>query len=93
MQMRDQRAKYKEYEIIWRLEEVYQSRIINKTYVVLADDCGIDLSKLQRLLLVKHFPLDYGLIIISKEELHTLLAPPPDLVVYVDRHNLSIQVL
>ena len=58
---------HREYEVITRLEELYNNRSIALTFIILDNDCNVDVKQLEKLLLVRNFPLKQKLFIMDNE--------------------------
>lgn len=81
--------------IIQQLEEVFQSRHISLTIIVLVNGCEIEYSELEKHLLMNHFPVGHHLFIIQQNDFIQTFSTQqePDLIFiiqgnYNDNHKV-----
>jgi hypothetical protein len=77
--------------IIQQLEEVFQSRYIGLTIIVLVKGCQIDYDELEKHLLVNQFPVGHHLFIIRQNDFMETFTVQPDLVFVVQGNNYEDQ--
>lgn len=83
----------RENDIIDRLEEIYQSRNISLTFLVVNDSSGVDLSVLEDLLTSRTFPLNRSLYLIDGNDfiqMRDLAGYEPDCIVIVENTNVGM---
>lgn len=78
-----------EEEIVNRLEEVFQSRTLSMTYVILDDECDVNIDTLKIVLLERNFPLGHSLFIILASHLNEYIYTPDCIVLVENKANRS----